>query len=139
MTILTQRARGANSDTGGVADAAIQTGGITINQDAYDSSLDRIYDVKGLQNMYVEIKNTGGANGLTFKIEKARAEFTEVSELVNADFDEEIKGDTNVAFGANDMTTISLISPEITAIRVRIKRQTASNDTTLGGFVSGNE
>ena len=68
-------------------DPVLETGGITIDQDAYSSGLDRIYDVKGLKNMHVEIENTGGANGLTYKIEKARKDFANVSDLVDADFD----------------------------------------------------
>lgn len=95
MTILTQRAKGANSDSGGSADAALQTGNITIDKDAYDATLDRIYDVKGLANMIVEIVNTG-SNPLTFKIENARKEFTQVSELVDADFNRDILGNTDV-------------------------------------------
>ena len=117
-------------------DKVLEAGGITIDQDAYTAGLDRLYNVKGLEKMNVKIKNTGGANGLTYKIEKARKEYTNVSDLVDADFDEDIKADTNVAFGASDLTPIIDISPASTAIRIRVKRQTAGLDTTLAGFVS---
>ena len=119
-------------------DKVLEAGGIAIDQDAYSSGLDRIYDVKGLKNMHVEIENTGGANGLTYKIEKARKDFTDVSTLVDADFDQDIKADTNVAFGTTILDDIADISPETTAIRIRIKRQTSGNDTTLAGIVSAN-
>lgn len=143
MTILAVRVRGPFSGNSQYFDKALQTGAIAVNQDNYSTDpdstvLDRVYNVKGLNNMYVEIENTGGTNGLTYKITKARKEFATITTLVDADFDEEIVGDTNVAPGANDMNTIDLLSPEITAIRVLVKRQVASNDTTLAGILSAN-
>ena len=138
MTVLTGRSKGTNSDNGVLHDVVLEAGGITINQDAFDSSLDRIYDVKGLVNMHVEIENTGGANGLTYKIEKARKEYTDLTTLVDADFDEDVLVDTNVAFGTTNVQDIIDISPESTAIRIRVKRQTASMDTTMAGIVSVN-
>jgi len=96
LTILTQRAKGANSDSGGSHDATLEAGNITVDKDAYDASLDRIYDTKGLANLNVEIVNTGATNGLTCKIEKARKEFIAVTELVDADFDQDILANTDV-------------------------------------------
>ncbi len=119
-------------------DALLQTGAIVIDQDAYSAGLDRVYDVRGLTNMYIEIRNTGGTNGLTYKIEKARKQVEDVDTLVDADFDKDIKADTNVAFGANDVNSIVDISPETTAIRIRVKRQAAGLDTTLAGIASTN-
>jgi len=58
--------------------------------------------------------------------------------LVDADFNKDIKADTNVAFGANDTNAIIDISPESTAIRIRVKRQAAGLNTTLAGIVSTN-
>ena len=133
---LVLRKKGANSGNSSYHDKALEAGAIAIDQDAYTGNLDRIYDVKGLQNMYAEIQNTGGANGLTYKIEKARKEFTDITTLVDADFNQDIKADTNVAFGAEDVNIIIDISPETTAIRIRVKRQAAGLDTTLAGIVS---
>lgn len=135
---LIQRKRGAFNRKVTLHDALLQTGSIAIDQDAFTSGLDRIYDVKGLTNIHVEIENTGGANGLTFKIEKARKEFTDISTLTDADFDQDVVVDTNVAFGATSINDIVDISPETTAIRIRVKRQTAGQDTTLAGIVSVN-
>ena len=85
-------------------------GNITINQDAYTAGLDRVYDVKGLKNMHVEIKNTGLVNELTYKIEKARKEFDTPATLVDGDFDEDVKGNTNVPIGVNASGTITCAS-----------------------------
>lgn len=133
---LILRKKGRYSGNSQYHDKVLEAGAIAIDQDAYTPGLDRIYDVKGLKNMYAEIQNTGGANGLTYKIEKARKEFTDITTLVDADFNKDIKADTNVAFGANDGNSIIDISPETTAIRIRVKRQAAGLDTTLAGIVS---
>ena len=130
------RSKGAYSGNSTYHDKALKAGAIDIDQDGYTANLDRIYDVKVLKNMYAEIQNTGGANGLTYKIEKARKEFTDITTLVDADFNKDIKADTNVAFGAEDVNIIIDISPETTAIRIRVKRQAAGLDTTLAGIVS---
>ena len=135
---LDLRVKGAYSGNSSYYDKALKAGAITINQDAYSAGLDRIYDVKGLKNMHVEIENTGGANGLTFKIEKARKEFSDIATLADADFDQDILADTNVAFGATNIQDVVDISPESTAIRIRVKRQAAGLDTTLAGIVSVN-
>lgn len=135
MTSLVQRP--SDSKLGILHDLVLEAGGILINQDAYSAGLDRRFDVRGSRKMNVKIKNTG-ANGLTYKIEKARKSFTKESDLVDADFDEDIKGDTPVASGAEDLSAIIDISPATTAIRIRIKRTTAGQDTTLEGFVSVN-
>lgn len=138
MTDLVPNAQGPVNRAPIFADPVLQTGAITIDQDAYTSGLDRIYNVKGFSNLYIEIQNTGGANGLTYTIEKARKEYAVISTLVDADFNEVIKADTNVAFGANDANNVALVTPEITAIRIRIKRQATGDDTTLAGIVSAN-
>jgi len=140
MTVISllQRRRGAFSRKSTYQDTALQTGGIAVDQDAFTTGLDRIYDVRGLATMHAEIENEGGSNGLTYKIEKARKEFADIADLVDADFDEDILGDTNVANSAIDIQDIVDISPETTAIRIRIKRQTAGQDTTLGGIVAIN-
>lgn len=118
-------------------DKALQDGGIDINQDAYTTGLDRLYDIRGMSNMHVTIINSGGSNGLTYKIEKASKEFTDVNDLVDADFSE-LKGDTNVAFGDSDVSDVIDITPESTAIRIRLKRQSSGQDTTLAGTVAVN-
>ncbi len=92
----------------GYADPLLQTGAISINSDAYTSVLDRIYDVKGLTNIHVEIENTGATDGLTFKIEKARKEFTDITTLVDADFNENILSNTNVLAAVSATGTVTL-------------------------------
>lgn len=88
-------------------DRILQVGGIVIDQDNYSDALDRIYDVKGMKNMVAEIKNNG-ANGLTFKIDKAKKEFIDINTLVDGDFDEDIVSDTNVAKGEKATGTVDV-------------------------------
>lgn len=135
--ILTKRSKHSPDRKQVFQDPNLQTGNILIDQDNYDSSLDRIYDVNELDDMHIKIKNTGGANGLTYTVQITSKEVQDLNTLVDADFTT-LKGDTNVAFGTDSQTDIVNISPQTKAVRVRIKRQAAGNDTTLAGFVAVN-
>jgi len=137
--VFVQRVTGPNNRRVAFHDKVLEDGpDITIDQDAYTVGLERVYNVKGLSNMHTEIENTGGANGLTYTIEKARKEFIDITTLVDADFDEAILADTNVAFGTTDIQDTVDISPETTAIRIRVRRETSGMDTTMTGIVSVN-
>ncbi len=96
MTLLTARKRGPYSANTAYADAVLQAGAISVDQDAYTAGLDRIYDVKGLANIHIETENTDASNAFTYKIEKARKEYTTLASLIDADFDQNIKANTNV-------------------------------------------
>ena len=110
MTILVARNKGTNSDFSILHDLVLQTGAIAIDDNDYGSN-DRTYDVKGLINMHVEIDNTGTTeNGLTYKIEKARKDFVVLTDLVDADFDQDIKADTNVAAALKASGTVTCAS-----------------------------
>ena len=109
MTDLISRTKGPHSSNRVLHDLVLQTGGITIDQDLYSSGLDRIYDIRGLANMHVEIKNTG-SNALTFKIEKARKNFTLLTTLSFADFDKDIQGNTDVLALVAASGTVTLVA-----------------------------
>lgn len=123
MTNLTLRVRGPLSGNSQYEDSALQTGGIDVNQDAYDSSLDRIYNVKGLANMHIEIENTNVTNGLIFKIEKTTRAYTVITTLVDADFDQDLLGNT---------TVLSLVAATGT---VTLASVTAGDTVTINGLV----
>jgi len=116
LTDLPIRERGPISGNSQYADPVLQTGGIDVDQDDYsptpDSTpLDRVYNIKGLNNMHVEIKNTGIVNGLTYRIESARKEFKLITELIDGDFDNEILANTNVGPTVNATGTITIATP----------------------------
>jgi len=133
VTVLTKRVPGAHNAISEFFDKALETGAIAIDDNAYITAKDRIYDVKGLKDFYILVKNTGGANGLTYKVQQARKEFSKLSDLLDADFVDGVVAEANVAFGAEAESVIVRASGEITAVRLRVKRQTAGNDTTLAG------
>lgn len=108
MTLLVSRPLGVNSHTSVLHDPVLETGAITIDQDSYTSGLDRTYDVRGLKNMHIEIKNTGG-NPLTYKIEKARKAFTVLTTLIFTDFDKDIQGNTDVLASVAASGTVTLL------------------------------
>jgi len=113
LTDLTIRERGPISANSQYADAALQTGNIAVDQNNYSTDpdstvLDRVYNIKGLLSMHVEIENTGlTENGLTYRIDKCRKEYKVISTLVDADFDENIKTDTNVAAAQKASGTVT--------------------------------
>lgn len=94
----------------GYADPVLQTGAIIINSDVYAAALDRIYDTRGLTSVHIETENTDATNAFTYKIEKARKEFTALTALVDADFDQNIKGNTNVPIAVSATGTVTLAS-----------------------------
>lgn len=119
MTILVGRVKGTNSDNGVLHDAVLEAGAINIDQDSYVAALDRIYDIKGLVNMHIEIENTNSTNGLTFKIENARKDFSLLSSLVDADFDKDILANTNVlalVAATGTVTLASVLAADIVTI-----------------------
>lgn len=89
-------------------DKVLQDGGININQDDYVAVLDRIYNVLVLNNMHAELKNTGSTNDFTYKIEKARKKVADVSTLVDADFDQDIQGNTDVLVAVKAFGTVTI-------------------------------
>jgi hypothetical protein len=136
MTVLEARALGSYNAVSEFADPLLLAGGIAVDQDAYTAGLDRIYDIKGIKDIYILIQNTHATNGLTYKVQQTRAEFSNISTLVDGDFSDGFVAEANVAALAEAESTITRASAEVTAIRIRVKRQTASNDATLKGNVA---
>jgi len=108
---LVQRVNGPNIRTVTFHDKVLEDGGnITVNNDSYTALLDRVYNVKGLSNMHVEITNSGATNGLIYRIEKCRKEFTDISTLVDADFDALILANTIVGISVPATGTVTLVT-----------------------------
>jgi hypothetical protein len=80
------------------------------------------------------LKNAGRIS-LDYTIEKCRKNFTNLTDLVDGDFDEDAKAETAVASGARNTTTLSSISPEITALRIKFKRTTTLQNATVNVIV----
>lgn len=106
--ILVARDRGPYSGNTVYYDKALKAGAIAVDVDAYAAPLDRVFNVNGNNNMHVEYVNDHATNGLIYKIEKARKEFTKVSELTDADFDRDILGNTTVLALVSATATITL-------------------------------
>ncbi len=112
MTTLTNRPLGVNSSNSVLHDAILAAGGIVVNQDEYTSGLDRTYDVRGLSSVHVEIENIGvTGNGLTYKIEKTRRDYASITDLVELDFNANIKTDTIVSAGIAANATVTMAGP----------------------------
>lgn len=108
MTDLVQRLVGPNVKSASFHDVTLEAGAINVNSDTYGAPLDRIYNTKGLKNIHIEIENTNATNGLIFKIEKSRKEYLVLSSLGDADFDQDILGNTTVEAVVAATGTITL-------------------------------
>jgi len=138
MTILVGREIGTNSLNAVLHDAVLEDGTININQDSYAAALDRTYDVRGLANMHVEIENTNATNGLTFKIEKAKKDFSLLSDLTDADFDQDILANTNVLALVSATGTVTSASPVANTFATGTATLTsviATDTVTINGLI----
>ena len=133
--ILANRATNTNSKRAEFYDKAGEAG-IAINQDAYASSTDRVYDLEKYPDAFsIVLKNTHGSNGTTYKIDSTREEsvtglFDDVA------WDAEV-AETNLASGAK-ITALELLRLFGTkkALRLQVKRQTSAQDSSLKLFVT---
>lgn len=117
-------------------DDELATGGIVINEDAYNTAFDRDYDVRGLSKIGVIIEETAGVNGITFKIQEAFKSFDLIADLVDADYQDGFVAETPVAANAENGQEV-IVKRQVTAIRLRVKRTGAGLNGTLAGNIRG--
>jgi len=137
LTKLVTRKIGPNSTSGAYHDAVLAQGGITLANDSYNAADDRIYDTRGLLNVHTEINNSG-LSSLSYRIETARIEYDTLDQLTDADFNKLLLDDTIIPDTNTESHDIINISPETTAIRIRLRRSSGIT-TTYGGIFAANE
>lgn len=133
MTKLVQRKKGDNVFTVSFHDKPFSQG-VLIDDDNF-GSLDRIYDTKGIETMFIKLSNIG-ANGITFVIEGTQVEFTLLSALVDGDFTKTLEANNIISAGQSVEFTEDLMGPEVTAVRIRMRRSNAGQSSTMLGIVS---
>ena len=133
MTKLVQRKKGDNVFTVSFHDKPFSQG-ILIDDDNY-GTLDRIYDTKGIETMFIKLSNIG-ANPINYVIEGTQVEFTNLSDLVDGDFTKTLEADNTISPGLSQEFTEDLMGPEITALRIRLRRTNAGQSSTVLGIVS---
>lgn len=111
----------------------IKTTGVAVDDDNYDTStfLDRDYDVRAVDAFIIKVENIDPADGITLTVLTTTKDYDIMNtDLVDADFSETGLTEESVAAGAKS-TTYKLVvdSPEITAVRLRAKRQTTLLDS----------
>jgi len=132
---LAQKVQGAHSRKVIYFDKVTQDTPLVVDNAAFAPAQDLVYDVKGLEEALIRFNNTG-ANSIDMLIEKASKEFTLLSELVDADFVEEV-AEATIAAAANSVDyTNTNITPEITALRFRFK-ESAGGSPGEAKFVGG--
>lgn len=117
---LVPKQKGAFSGNSVYHDKAIADAALVVDNATYDAAHDRLYDIKGLEEIWARFKNTG-ANTIDMTIEKSHKEFTDITTLVDADFEDEVAEAPIVAAAKSVVFTKTQLTPEITAIRIRFK------------------
>lgn len=122
MTAITlvQKQKGAYSGNSIYHDKALADTALVVDNAAYATAFDRLYDVKGLEEMWAEFTNTG-ANSIDMLIEKTHKEFTDITDLVDADFETEVAEAAIAAAVTSTAFSKTQLTPEITALRFRFK------------------
>ena len=133
MTKLVQRKKGDNIFTVSFHDKPFSQG--ILLDDINFGSVDRIYDTKGIETMFIKLSNIG-ANGIKYLIDATQIEFTNLSDLVDADFTKTLEAEAVIA-AANDVEfTEDLMGPEVTAVRIRLAIALTALNSTVVGIVS---
>lgn len=120
---LVPKQKGAFSGNSVYHDKAIADAALVVDNGTYDAAHDRLYDVKGLEEIWARFKNTG-ANSIDMTIEKSHKEFTDITTLVDADFEEQVAEAAIAAAAKSTVFSKTQLSPEITALRFRFKETT---------------
>jgi len=129
---LVPKQKGAFSGNSVYHDKAIADTALVVDNAAYATAFDRLYDVKGLEEIWAQFENTG-ANSIDMTIEKSHKEFTDITTLVDADFEDEVAEAAIVAAAKSVVFTKTQLTPEITALRFRFKETVgASPGAALG-------
>ena len=100
--------------------------------------MDRVVNVKGITNIIVAVRNVGETNPFVAVVQGSTKEFDSLSDLADEDFNTAFRFlvfDTRVNPGLTQVEPVIRTSGEITAIRLRAKRQTPGNDGLMGGYI----
>ena len=128
---------GENSDGGDFSDGVLEAGAITVDEAAYADADDKVWDIRGIKDVYFSITNQGGANALTWKLQQTHDEIPTSRDMTGAAWTD-IDAEASLAFGVT--ATKVFVKPDVgmTAIRLRTRETVGGNDTTYKGrFVVG--
>jgi len=120
VIVLVAKKSGAYSGNTIYHDKGLADTALTVDNAAFAAAQDRLYDVKGLEEIWAQFKNTG-ANSIDMLIQKSHKEFTDIADLVDADFATEVAEAAIAAAAKSTAFTKVQLTPEITALRFRFK------------------
>jgi len=133
VTKLVQRKKGDNVFNVSFHDKVF-SGGLAVNDISF-GNVDRIYDSKGLETMFIKLSNIG-ANGIKYLIDASQVEFTNLSDLDDDDFTKTLEAQAVIAAAGDVEFTEDLLGPEITAVRIRLAIALTALNSTVVGIVS---
>lgn len=128
---------GENSDGGDFSDGVLETGGIIVDEAAYADADDRVYDVRGIKDVYFTITNQDGANSLTWLLQETHTEIGSNRDTTGAVW-ADIDAEAALAFGVTASKVYTKPDVGITAIRLRTRETAGGSPASYKGrFVVG--
>jgi len=128
---------GENSDGGDFSDGGIETGGIIVTEVTFFDNIDRVYDIRGIKNVYLSITNQDGANSLTWVLQETHAVIPDSRDMTGVAWDD-VDAEAALAAGITAEKVYTKPDVGITALRLRARETVGGSDSTYKGrFVVG--
>ena len=129
---------GENASGGDFSDGVLEAGGIVVDEFGYVDVADRVYDIRGIKDVYFSIQNQSGANALTWVLQETHDEIPEDRDLTGAAWSDV---DAEAALAALGLASKVYTKPDVgvTALRLRVRETVGGSDITYKGrLVVGN-
>ena len=121
-----------------VEDPGLIGAAIVIDDAAYLSAVDRVYDVRGVKQFSFSITNKDGANSITWRLQQTEDPVPESGDMTGVTW-VDIDAEAALAAGITakkEFTRTTLLLP---AVRLQVKETSGGSDASFNGrFVVGN-
>ena len=133
---LTQQSNASSNNNVVFTDEVLENDGANISFDTFQSAGDRIYDVRGFLGFFAQIINDSPVS-INVEIDQSILH-KDTSSLVDADFTV-LVADAEVTTGTTSaIFELLRATPQITAIRIRLRLNAPGAPQTVNGVVSAN-
>lgn len=125
---------GENSDGGDFSDGVLEAGAIDVPSLTFDDINDRMYDVRGIKNVYFSITNQDGVDSLDWLLQETHDVIPTNRDLVGLAW---VDVDAVAALAAGATATKVYTKPDVGvgALRLRTKRTAAAGVSTYKGRI----
>jgi len=128
---------GENADGGDFSDGVLEAGGIIVTEVTFFDNIDRVYDIRGIKDVYLSITNQDGANSLTWVLQETHDVIPTNRDMTGAAWTD-VDAEAALAFGVTAEKVYTKPDVGITALRLRARETVGGSDSTYKGrFVVG--